>query len=262
MAPFLLYQTWGGGGISRKTYLSKVKGLPPINLWEKDDTGHTAQSKKEILAIFGGKTAFDTPKPSRLVEFILRIAGNKDTLILDSFAGSGTTAHAVLNMNKADGGHRKFILVEMADYAESITAERVKRVIRGYGKGNKAVEGTGGDFTFYELGEPLLLPDGNLNENVGIEKIRAYIFYTETREPLPEQKAGANPYFIGESRNTAYYFYYKEGETTVLNHAFLTTIKEKAERYLIYADSCALSQKDLDQSHITFKKIPRDIAKL
>ena len=66
---------------------------------------------------------------------MLEIASNKDSIILDSFAGSGTTAHAVLNMNKADGGHRKFILVEMMDYADSITAERVKRVIRGYGEG-------------------------------------------------------------------------------------------------------------------------------
>ena len=64
---------------------------------------------------------------------MLEIASNKDSIILDSFAGSGTTAHAVLNMNKADGGHRKFILVEMMDYADSITAERVKRVIKGYG---------------------------------------------------------------------------------------------------------------------------------
>ena len=67
-------------------------------------------------------------------------------LILDSFAGSGTTAHAVLNMNKADNGNRKFILVEMMDYADSITAERAKRVINGYGEGKNAVKGTGGNF--------------------------------------------------------------------------------------------------------------------
>lgn len=90
-----------------------------------------------MLAIFNGKATFDTPKPRRLLEYVLTIAGNQDTLILDSFAGSGTTAHAVLNMNKADGGNRKFILVEMMDYADSITAERVKRVIDGYGEDKK-----------------------------------------------------------------------------------------------------------------------------
>ena len=88
-----------------------------------------------MLAIFDGKATFDTPKPHRLIEFVLKVAGNENALVLDSFAGSGTTAHAVLNMNKTDGGHRKFILVEMMDYADSITAERVKRVIRGYGEG-------------------------------------------------------------------------------------------------------------------------------
>lgn len=87
-----------------------------------------------MLNIFGGKTTFDTPKPTRLLQFILTIATNKDSIILDSFAGSGTTAHAVLNMNKADGGNRKFICIEMMDYADTITAERVKRVINGYGE--------------------------------------------------------------------------------------------------------------------------------
>lgn len=120
-----------------------------------------------MLAIFDGKATFDTPKPHRLIEFVLKVAGTQDALILDSFAGSGTTAHAVLNMNKADGGHRKFILVEMGDYADTITAERVKRVIMGYGEGKNAVEGTGGSFSYYELGEPLLLPNGNLNEKGG-----------------------------------------------------------------------------------------------
>src|SRR5699024_5500384 len=111
----------------------------------------------------------------RLIQRIVQIAMQKDDIILDSFAGSGTTAHAVLNMNKADGGNRKFILVEMEDYADSITAERVRRVIRGYGEGKSAVEGTGGSFSYYELGEPLLIGE-NLNEAVAPEKIREYIW--------------------------------------------------------------------------------------
>ena len=136
------YFTKGGkGGIRRKTYLENVGGKPPTNLWLYTDTGHTDEAKKELLSIFKGKAPFNTPKPSRLIQFVLQIVGDKDAIILDSFAGSGTTAHAVLNMNKQDGGHRKFILVEMDDYAESITAERVRRVINGYGEGNKAVEG-------------------------------------------------------------------------------------------------------------------------
>ena len=146
----------------------------PLTSWPFSETGHTDEAKKEMLAIFDGKATFDTPKPHRLIEFVLKVAGTQDALILDSFAGSGTTAHAVLNMNKADGGHRKFILVEMGDYADTITAERVKRVIMGYGEGQeRRGGGTGGSFSYYELGEPrLLLPNGNLNEKVGTVKIR------------------------------------------------------------------------------------------
>src|SRR5699024_9519708 len=129
----------GKSGIRRKTYLEGVGGKLPTNLWLYSDVGHTDEAAKTLKAIFDGKATFDTPKPSRLIERILQIAGDSETLILDSFAGSGTTAHAVLNMNKADGGHRKFILLEMMDYAESITAERVRRVIRGYGEGKNAV---------------------------------------------------------------------------------------------------------------------------
>ncbi|MCC8066223.1 MAG: site-specific DNA-methyltransferase, partial [Clostridiales bacterium] len=166
------YFTKGGkGGIRRKTYLDNVGGKPPTNYWPYSEVGHTDEAAKTLRAIFDGQATFDTPKPPRLIERILQIAGDQETLILDSFAGSGTTAHAVLNMNKADGGHRKFILIEMMDYADSITAERVKRVIQGYGTGKSAREGTGGDFSYYELGKPLM-ENGKLNEDVSAEKIR------------------------------------------------------------------------------------------
>lgn len=251
----------GKGGIRRKTYIDSVEGKPPTNYWPYSDVGHTDEAAKTLKAIFSGRATFDTPKPPRLVERILQIAGKENALILDSFAGSGTTAHAVLNMNKADGGHRKFILVEMMDYADSITAERVKRVIDGYGEGKNAVGGTGGDFTFYDLGEVLLLPDGNLNENVSADKIREYVYYMETKEALPGSSNG-NAYFMGNCRGTAYYFYYEKASITTLNHAFLATIPEKAEGYIIYADLCTIPPEELAKYNITFKKIPRDIAKL
>ena len=208
-----------------------------------------------------GITRFDTPKPTRLIERILQIASTPDSIILDSFAGSGTTAHAVLNMNRADGGHRKFILVEMMDYAGSITAERVKRVIDGYGD-KKAVEGTGGHFSYYELGPVLLLPDGNLNEEVGAQEIREYVYYMETKEPLPIEQPKDEPYFVGLCRNTAYYFYYERESITTLDYAFLSTIRTKAEGYIIYADLCAIPLETLRNHNILFKKIPRDIARL
>jgi adenine-specific DNA-methyltransferase len=258
--PRFFFTKGGKGGIARKIYLENVGGKLPTNFWAFAETGHTDEAKKEMLAIFDGKATFDTPKPHRLIEFVLKVAGNENALVLDSFAGSGTTAHAVLNMNKADGGHRKFILVEMMDYADSITAERVKRVIRGYGEGKNAVEGTGGNFSFYDLGEPLLHGDV-LNENVGVEKIREYVYFTDTKASLPESHPD-EPYFMGVHIGSAYYFYYEKQAVTTLNREFLHTVKTEADAYVIYADLCTLSEAELEKYHITFKKIPRDITKL
>lgn len=258
--PKFFFTKNGKGGIARKTYLKNVGGKLPTNLWKHDDVGHTDEAKKEMLNIFGGKTTFDTPKPTRLLQFILTIATNKDSIILDSFAGSGTTAHAVLNMNKADGGNRKFICIEMMDYADTITAERVKRVINGYGEGKKAVDGTGGNFSYCELGEPLLVDD-KLNNAVSTEKIREYIYYMETKQALPEASAD-EPMLLGVHHGAAYYFNYEKDASTTLNAAFLKSIKTQAEAYVIYADTCVLSENKLQQFHITFKKIPRDIARL
>ncbi|MBM6885834.1 site-specific DNA-methyltransferase [Pseudoflavonifractor phocaeensis] len=248
--------------IIHKLYLSDLNGKVPENIWAGGIAGTTRQATAELKVIFDGKAPFDTPKPTCLIERIIQIASDPDSIILDSFAGSGTTAHAVLNMNKADGGNRKFILVEMMDYADSITAERVKRVIDGYGEGKKAVEGTGGNFSYYDLGPVLLLPDGNLNEEVGPQKIREYVYYMETKESLPSEHSEDEPYFMGLCRNTAYYFYYERERVTTLDHAFLATVQTKAEGYTIYADLCAIPQETLHKHNITFKKIPRDIARL
>ena len=127
------YFTKGGyGGIARKTYLNQVEGRLISNLWKQAEVGHTDEAKKELKEIFGGKSPFDTPKPTRLLERILDIATDDDSIILDSFAGSGTTAHAVLLANQKKHSHRKFILVELMDYADTTTAYRVKKAITGY----------------------------------------------------------------------------------------------------------------------------------
>ena len=259
--PEFFFSQKGQGTLSRKAYINQVSGRPVTNLWPFEETGHTDEASRLLKSMFGGTAVFDTPKPPRLIERILQIAGDKDTLVLDSFAGSGTTAHAVLNMNKADGGHRKFILIEMMDYAESITAERVRRVIDGYGTGKNAVPGTGGDFTFYDLGPVLLKADGNLNEDVGKEKIREYVWFTETKQPIPAPKED-EPYYLGSYLDSACYFYYERDRLTTLNRDFLHTVKTKAGQYIIYADLCTLSDAELERWHIVFKKIPRDISRL
>ena len=262
--PKYYFMNKGKGGIAKKTYISDVGGAPPTNLWEYKDVGHTDEAKKELMAIFGGKSPFDTPKPVRLIERILKIATDKDAIVLDSFAGSGTTAHAVLKMNKEDGGNRRFILVEMMDYAETVTAERVKRVISGYGQGDKAVQGTGGGFGYYELDEPLMNGDV-LNENLPVEKIREYVWHTETRGTGNVQQVadvGSDPYLLGVVDETAYYFCYEKAKKVTLNRALLRRLKTKAERYVIYADICLIEAAELKKMNIVFKKIPRDITRL
>ena len=258
--PEFYFSRNGLGTLSRKAYISEVGGRPVTNLWSFEETGHTDEASRLLKTIFSGAVVFDTPKPPRLLERILHIAGDNETLILDSFAGSGTTAHAVLNMNKADGGHRKFILVEMMDYADSITAERVKRVIKGYGEGKNVVEGTDGNFSFYDLGEPLLVGDC-LNEAVAPEKIREYIWFMETKQPYASP-SGGNPYYLGKHNSTGYYFYYEPQRVTVLDYAFLATITEKVDGTVIYADRCSISEDKLAKMGVTFKKIPRDISRL
>jgi adenine-specific DNA-methyltransferase len=218
---------------------------------------NTGDGSKELKNIFGANE-FSFPKPSNLIGFLLGQITDKNDIILDSFAGSGTTAHAVLNLNLQDEGNRKFILVEMEEYAETITAERVKRVINGYAD----KEGTLGSFDYYELGQSLFLEDGNLNENVGIEKIRKYIYYTETKQYLNQAKQNDdNVYFLDKHNDTSYYLNYEQDEITTLDHDFLATMKNKAEQYIIYADNCLLKKDFMTNRNIIFKKIPRDITR-
>ena len=247
----------------KKTYLyEKDRGLTPETIWFASDVSTNEKAKNELKIIFPETIPFTTPKPHELIELIMQLCTGENDIVLDSFAGSGTTAHAVLNMNKADGGNRKFILIEMMDYAESITAERVRRVIDGYGEANKKVDGTGGNFSFYELGERLILDNGDLNPSTDVEKMREYIWYMETKTGYENSIADDNAYFLSTYNDVAYYFYYEKETVTTLDRNFLATIKTKADRYVVYADMCALSDELLQKYNITFKKIPRNIAKL
>ncbi len=249
-----------GCGVPRKkTYLSEKEGKGVWTWWPNADVGHTQEATQETAAILG-KAVFDYPKPVRLIKRIIKLASDPDSIILDSFAGSGSTAHAVLSANKEDGGNRRFILIEMEDYADNITAKRIKHVINGYGEGSKTVEGTGGNFSFYELGAPLMI-NGQINTAVPVERIREYVYYTETKQPLTTANEH-EPYLLGVHNEAAYYFYYECSSATLLDDAFLRTIKTRAESYIIYADQCMLDDGIMEKYHITFKKIPRDITML
>lgn len=253
----LLFITTNGGFRRLPTEIEKTKKKTVVDLLL--DWGDNQDSDKELSLLFG-KKPFDYPKPSRLVSNLIKSVtyDKRAPIILDSFAGSGTTGHAVLNLNKEDGGNRKFILVEMEDYANTITAERVKRVINGYGEDSKAIQGTGGDFTYYELGESLFLDNGFLNEEVELDKVLEYVWYSEAKEPFSKPEEN---YLLGAKNDTAYYFYYQKDSMTTLDESFLRSIKTKASQYIIYADNCLLDQSIMDRYNIVFKKIPRDITR-
>jgi len=148
-----------GNGVPRIIrYLSEVEGLIPWTWWPHDEVGHTDEARKEIQSIFGTQTIFDTPKPVRLIDRILRIATRPGDTVLDFFAGSGTTAHAVARLNAEDNGNRHFILVSNSEatvdapeknLCRDVCAERVRRVMGGYTdtKG-EAIAGLGGNFAY------------------------------------------------------------------------------------------------------------------
>jgi adenine-specific DNA-methyltransferase len=268
---------WGpndNGVPAIKRFLSEVKqGVVPQTLWPYNEVGHTQDAKKELLSILDfdrSEDVFITPKPSTLVERVLQLACAPDSIVLDSFAGSGTTAHAALKLNTQDGGNRRFILIEMEDYAETITAERIRRVMNGYGEGQKAVRGLGGGFDYYTVGEPIFLPDDNLNEAVGAEAIRGYAAYSEGI-PAAERTPTDNPhspYLLGLNRETAWLFHYEPDRATSLDMDFLSTLRfggatgaGKPATFIIYADRCLLSKEFMSRHGVIFKKIPRDITR-
>lgn len=227
-----------------------------------DSFGYNSDGTRELKEMFGEKP-FDTPKPSSLIKWLISLHDDEDAIILDSFAGSGTTAHAVLKLNKEEGGNRKFILIETMDYAETITAERVRRVMQGYGENSKAVEGLGGSFDYYEIGDRIFLEDGNLNESIGVEKIRHYVAFSENipAESQVSQDNEHSPYLLGLLDETAYFFIYEPQETTTLDLEFLANLKFKPKSSIIYADNCLLTREFLQKHNIIFKKIPREITR-
>ncbi len=182
-------------------YLSEVEGFVPWTWWPHEEVGHTDEARKEIQSLFGTQTAFDTPKPTRLIQRVIQIVTKPGELILDSFAGSGTTGHAVLKQNAEDGGNRRFILVEMDEnIAQNVTRERVKRVAEGYtnAKG-QVVEGLGGGFQFCRLSkEPLFDADGQIRRDVKFAQLAEFVWFAETGTGYqippspPLTKGGAN----------------------------------------------------------------------
>ena len=253
-----------------KKFLTDVKqGSVPTTIWTYKEVGHNQQAKQDLKEIFKEVSLpFDTPKPFSLIERILEIATNEDDIILDSFAGSGTTAHAVLELNKKDGGNRKFICIEMEDYSNTITAERVRRVINGVSESKKFKEGTGGTFSYFELGKAIemshILDGTNLPSFVEFAR---YLFYTATGEQFDESKINEKTGFIGESSNYGVYLIYKPDieylKTTALTLEMAKELPEfKGKQRLVFAPMKYLDQHFLRDLRIDFCQLPYEVYKM
>ncbi len=232
----------------------------------------TTEKMRAQLEDIGLKT--DYPKPNDLIEYILKIGGVKsDDIILDSFAGSGTTAHAVLALNKEDGGNRKFICVEMEDYADDVTAERVRRVIKGVPNAKDAAlkEGLGGSFTFCELGEPFDIEKILSGEALPTYNALAhYVFYTATGQSLEAETKPAKNFLIGETDLFEVYLIYKDdlgylrSNESALNQDKLDIIsaKKNTKQKIVFATAKYMSQSALNEHKVTFCQIPYAIHKI
>jgi site-specific DNA-methyltransferase (adenine-specific)/adenine-specific DNA-methyltransferase len=226
---------------------------------------------------FGFVDYFATPKPTRLIQRILQIAADKDGLILDSFAGSGTTGHAVLKQNAADGGTRRFILVEMDErIAANVTAERVKRISQGYtnGKG-EAVAGLSpdGGFQFCRLSaEPLFTPQGEIRSDVRFAQLAEFVWFSETGSgysPAFQDSClrgndtfGATP-LLGVFEGRAIYLLYngilKDKSVAggnVLTGPVFDILPPFDGPKTIYAAACRLGAPRLQREQIVFKQTP------
>lgn len=274
----LLAAIQNGEVIFRK---SKGKWSVRFKQYLKDQTGKVRMAKPisimngpfnqegtwEIEEIFGTKDVFSNPKPSSLVSYLISMVFNgkpEDAyLILDTFAGSGTTAHAVLKQNAVDGGNRCFILVEMDDnIARNVTAERVRRVSQGYtnAKGER-VEGLGGGFQFCKLSEePLFTPDGQVRSDVTFAQLAEFVWFVETGTGFTGK---ADSPLIGIHEGRAVYLLYNgilKDRSVAGGNVLTGPVYESLPRFdgakVIYAAACRLGASRLIRYGIIFKQTP------
>ena len=255
-----------------KRFLSEVKqGVTPLTVWLYSEVGHT-QSATQGLNQIG--VAFSNPKPHTLIQQVLRIGAGPDDIVLDSFAGSGTTAHAVLALNKEDGGNRKFILVECEDYADSITAERVRRVIGGVpeARDKSLREGLGGGFTYCTLGQPIEL-EAMLSGSAlpTYSALAAYLLHASSGISVggDDLRARNDDGLFYSSRETDYCLLYQPDVDWLRDgHGMLSA--DRAERIgddarahgrkaVVFGPGKYVGQRELTSAGVTFCQIPYEL---
>ena len=224
---------------------------------------YTQQGTNELKLMFGDGKTFDFPKPPELVKKFIQAFTHHDSLVLDSFAGSGTTAHALLTANAEDGGSRRFILVEMDDnIARNVTAERVRRVAQGYTNSKEqTVEGIGGSFQFCTLSkEPLFTAQGQIRADVTFAQLAEFVWFVETGSGFTGK---ANSPLLGMHEGRAIYLLYngilKDKSVAggnVLTGPVYDILPKHDGTKVIFAAASRLGAARLAREKIVFKQTP------
>lgn len=265
---------WGKNGDAKFPRLkvfpkSENAGLVPVDIWKHEDTGTTDEGGAELKAIFG-ESVFDNPKPTKLIERVLKLATNPGDLVLDAFAGSGTTGHAVLKLNysQPEEEQRKFILTEIdAKIAHEITSARLAKAISGYqsSSGNE-IHPLGGGFRFCNLGDPLFNAEGQIEEgSVPFKDLARHVFFIATGEPLSHDAEHSTP-LIGTSNGTAVYLLYNGilGDKSVnggnvLTRDVLASLPPHEGPRIIYGNGCRVGPERLRRENILFRQVPYEV---
>lgn len=221
----------------------------------------TTQQMSATLATIGIK--FDYPKPTGLIEYLISMIIGDDFTVLDFFAGSGTTANAVINANLKDNGSRKYILVELdGNIVYEICAKRIALMLS---KNEYADTGKHG-FRFCNLGTPLFSPEGTIEEDtVSFKDLAHHIFFIATGEPLPHEADLKTP-MLGISNSVAVYLLYNGilGDKTVnggnvLTRDVLASLPPHDGTRIIYGNGCRIGAERLKRENIIFRQIPYEV---
>ena len=227
------------------------EGRVPTDHITKFENRHSAAELKKL------NISFEYSKPSKLVSYLISFMDGNDFTVMDSFAGSGTTGQAVLQLNKEDKGNRKFILIEMEPkISKNITSKRLSTVLNHSGGGGGVrAENTG--FVYCTLGNELFDKNGIIDTNCTFNHLANYIFFTETKQPL--EKSNVSGIFLGKSKDAEIYLiFHGVGKKNILDYAILKSLSKNTKK-IIYADSCTIAQTRLEQYHVTFKQIPYEV---